>query len=40
MRSEQTTIVVGAGASAEVGLPIGRKLVEDVVHLLDFTGLY
>jgi hypothetical protein len=38
VRAEQTTIIVGAGASAEVGLPIARRLVEDILSLLGSDG--
>jgi hypothetical protein len=31
-----TLFVIGAGASAEVDLPVGRKLLEEIVKLVDF----
>jgi hypothetical protein len=36
MQSPQTVFIVGAGASREVGLPIGRELIEFVINKLHY----
>ncbi len=35
MADRQTTLILGAGASSEVGLPVGRQLKDEIAHSLD-----
>src|SRR5712692_6802353 len=40
MRDPLTVFVVGAGASEEAGLPIGKELVDDIVNRLGYAVIH